>query len=121
MTVLLADDSATTRSLQRAHLASLGVTDVVEVADGRAAWVAFRQRSFDLVLADGEMPVLDGYGLLRAIRTVDTTIPVVLVVTESERSRVVSAVRNGANGYLVKPVSREALAEKFESWVTVDA
>lgn len=113
MKVLLADDSATTRLLVRSHLASLGITDVTEEADGTSLAERLRDVTFDLVLFDWTMPGPSGVEVLRSIRAEDPRVPVIVVTTESERSSIVAAVRAGANGYLVKPVARETLATQL--------
>ena len=119
MKVLLVDDSGTMRTIQRRCLNKLGVEDIVEAEDGRRALEAFKVGTFDVVLSDWNMPNMDGLGLLTEIRKLNKTIPVVMITTEAERARVVTAIQAGVSDYLVKPFTPDALKEKLEKWVGV--
>jgi two-component system, chemotaxis family, chemotaxis protein CheY len=119
MKLLLVDDSGTMRTIQKRVLLGLGVPEasIVEAGNGQAALDAFAAGGFDLVLTDWNMPVMDGLTLLKEIRQRDTAIPVVMVTTESERDRVVTAIQAGVSDYLVKPFTPDQLKEKLEKWV----
>ncbi|MEM1060798.1 MAG: response regulator [Planctomycetota bacterium] len=121
MKVLLADDSGTMRTIQHRCLNKLGVEDVVEAEDGRDALTKFEQHQFDVVLSDWNMPNMDGLGLLKEIRTRNKDIPVIMITTEAERSRVVTAIQNGVSDYLVKPFTPDGLREKLEKWCGLTA
>ncbi|MBP86330.1 MAG: two-component system response regulator [Planctomycetaceae bacterium] len=113
--VLVADDSRTMRTIIVRSLASLGVTEVVEAADGCEAVAAFKAGTFDLVLTDWRMPNKSGLDLLREIRQVDARVPVVMVTTKGERCRVMEAIEAGVSDYLLKPFTADGLREKLES------
>ncbi len=109
--ILLADDNAdlrayVTRLLEPHYL-------VEAVLDGQAALELARERQPDLVLSDVMMPRLDGFGLLRELRS-DTrtrTIPVILLSARAGEESAVEGLEAGADDYLVKPFSaRELLA-----------
>ena len=121
MKVLLVDDSGTMRTIQKRCLNKLGVEDVVEAEDGRQALDLFEQQSFDTVLSDWNMPNMDGLGLLKEIRSRNREIPVIMVTTEAERARVVTAIQAGVSDYLVKPFTPDGLKEKLEKWVGAKA
>lgn len=121
MKVLLADDSGTMRTIQRRCLSKLGVEDVVEAEDGVQALEAFKGHTFDVVLTDWNMPNMDGLTLLKAIRELNKTVPIIMITTEAERSRVVAAIQAGVSDYLVKPFTPDGLKEKIERWVTATA
>jgi len=109
--ILIADDNADMRAyLQRL----LGRRWRVEaVADGAAALAAARRQTPDLVLADVMMPGMDGFALLRALRTDEATrqAPVLLLSARAGEEASVEGLRAGADDYLVKPFSaRELLA-----------
>jgi DNA-binding NarL/FixJ family response regulator len=108
--VLLADDHA----LFRGGIASLLATEsdfevVGQANDGRQAVEMARELMPDLILMDISMPVMDG---LEATRRIKSEIPyvkiVILTVTDGERS-LFEAVKNGAQGYLLKNVGPQAL------------
>jgi PAS domain S-box-containing protein len=109
--ILLADDNADMRKYVRRLLAPS--CDVQTVADGEAALEAIHQRLPDLVIADVMMPKLDGFGLLKELRSHERTaaIPVVLLSARSGEESRIEGLKAGADDYVVKPFStRELLA-----------
>lgn len=121
MKVLLVDDSGTMRTIQRRCLNKLGINDIVEAEDGVQALGHFQVNTFDVVLSDWNMPNMDGLALLKEIRQRNQTIPVVMITTEAEKTRVISAIQAGVSDYLVKPFTPDALKEKLEKWVGATA
>jgi two-component system chemotaxis sensor kinase CheA len=102
-TVLLAEDSITSRTLLKNILELAGHR--VEVAvDGAEALQRLREASFDVVVSDVEMPRLDGIGLTRAIRADPALahLPVVLVTSLGSPDDRERGAEAGANAYLVK-------------------
>jgi two-component system chemotaxis sensor kinase CheA len=102
--VLVVDDSATTRELERTLLRAAGI-DVEAVADGEEAWTALTgEAPFDVVLSDVEMPRLDGFSLLGRIRSTPRLahLPVVLVTALEDSSDKQRALDMGASAYIVK-------------------
>lgn len=118
MKVLLVDDSGTMRTILRRCLNKLNVDDVTEAEDGRQALELFERNRFDVVLTDWNMPNMDGLTLLKAVRRRNSAVPVIMITTEAERSRVVTAIQAGISDYLVKPFTPDGLQEKLEKWVT---
>jgi two-component system chemotaxis response regulator CheY len=119
--VLVADDSGTMRKIIIRSLNALEITDVVEAGDGAEAFELFKQHDFTLVLTDWNMPLQSGLDLLRNIRGTGSQVPVVLITTEAEKSRVLEAVQAGASDYLVKPFQADGLREKIEKHLGVPA
>jgi two-component system chemotaxis response regulator CheY len=107
--VLVADDSGTMRKILVRSLNALGVTDLVEAPDGVVALELFNKTPFDLVLSDWNMPNMTGIDLLKAIRATGSKVPVIMITTEAEKSRVLEAVQAGASGYVIKPFETEGL------------
>jgi two-component system chemotaxis response regulator CheY len=112
--ILLVDDSPTMRSIEKNVLRALGDVEFAEAADGFEALIALAwgRNRFDLVLIDWNMPNLSGGELLCRIREKDQTTPLVMVTTQTEKARVVSALKAGANGYLIKPFKPDVLLER---------
>jgi PAS domain S-box-containing protein len=109
--VLVVDDNADMRNYVRRLLS--GDYEVVTAADGAKALEVARESLPALILSDVMMPVLDGFGLLAAIRseTALASIPVILLSARAGEEATLDGVRAGANDYLVKPFSaRELLA-----------
>lgn len=119
--ILLADDNADMRDYVSRLLSDR--YEVVAVADGQAALDAMQERVPDLVLSDVMMPVLDGFELLRRIRTNPRTqeIPVVLLSARAGEEARIEGLEATADDYLVKPFSaRELLATVDAHKKTVD-
>lgn len=112
--VLVADDSSTMRKIIFRSLQAVGVTDIAEAADGTEAVALFAPGKFDMVLTDWNMPGMTGLEVLKAIRAQDQQIPVIMVTTEAEKSRVLEAIQAGVTDYLVKPFTPDTLREKLE-------
>jgi signal transduction histidine kinase len=109
--VLIADDN----SDMRQYLARLlsEQYEVETVADGQAAVQATHKRPPDLIVSDVMMPILDGFGLLEALRADEQTrtIPVILLSARAGEESRVEGIQAGADDYLIKPFSaRELLA-----------
>ncbi len=110
--VLLADDNADLRDYVGRLLQDRGYA-VRAVADGAAALAAARERRPDLILTDVMMPLLDGFGLLAAIRAdaALADIPVLMLSARAGEEAQVEGLGAGADDYLAKPFSaRELLA-----------
>ena len=109
--MLVADDNADMRDYLARILGHRYDVDVV--ADGRAALDRIAGRPPDLVLSDVMMPVLDGFGLLKEIRSDERTrsIPVILLSARAGEEARIEGLEAGADEYMVKPFSaRELLA-----------
>ena len=109
--VLVADDDGTIRRLCARVLGHEG-WDVTLVDNGRAAIdaIAAARPPFDCVVSDVNMPELDGFGLVNAIRKRDDDIPVLLMTGDPSLDGAVRAIDSGAVSYLAKPFDHEKLA-----------
>jgi two-component system chemotaxis sensor kinase CheA len=101
--ILVVDDSITTRTMERNLLEAAGY-EVEVAADGLEAWTALRTRRFDLVLSDVDMPRLDGFELTSRIRGDArlADVPVVLVTALESREDRERGMEVGANAYVIK-------------------
>jgi two-component system chemotaxis response regulator CheY len=115
MKVLVVDDSTTMRRILINSLAPAGVTDVEEARDGQEAVDAVRDKQFDLVLMDWNMPNLLGIDALKQIRAMGNQVPVIMVTTEAEGDRVMEALKSGANNYIIKPFKPETIIAKIKA------
>lgn len=112
--LLVVDDMATMRNLIRKMLRAIGYTTIDEAEDGVSALEKLRTQQFDLVITDWNMPNMDGLTLLQEIRKSDVAeLPVLMVTAEKRRENVLAAINAGASGYIVKPFSEAALADKL--------
>jgi len=113
--ILWADDNADMRDYVRRLLAER--YDVLAVPDGLAALTAARDDPPDLVLTDIMMPGLDGFGLLRELRTDARmrTIPVILLSARAGEESAVEGLDAGADDYLAKPFSAQELLARVRT------
>ncbi len=115
MKALVVDDSLTIRRIVVKALGLVGITEAAEAGDGTEALRALAGDKFDLILLDWNMPKMSGIDTLRALRQAGQKVPVIMVTTEAEKSRVIEAIKTGANDYLIKPFSPDQLAAKVKS------
>ena len=118
MKILLVDDSNTMRRIQKNTLIQIGYDDIAEAADGKLAYDYLKANpDIELVLMDWNMPNMTGIESLKAIKA-DAAIkhiPVIMVTSESEKSRIIEAIQAGAANYVVKPFQGDTLKEKIVS------
>ncbi len=117
--ILLADDNADMREYVRKLLSP--TCDVQTVADGEAALEAIRQHPPDLVLSDVMMPKLDGFGLLKELRSDErtATIPVIMLSARAGEESRVDGLSFGADDYLTKPFSARELLARVQSYLKI--
>lgn len=114
-TAIVVDDSRAIRMILGRTLRELGF-QVREAGNGVDALAALSDGPpADLVMADWNMPVMDGLELLRQIRAspVFAKVPVVMVTTEAEIDQMTTAIQAGATEYIMKPFTKEILADKL--------
>jgi PAS domain S-box-containing protein len=107
--VLLVDDNGDLRDYVARILAPHH--DVVAARNGVEALEALRRQHFDLILSDAMMPEMDGFELVRAVRSDPAweTIPFIMLSARAGESAAVEGLTRGADDYLVKPFSSEEL------------
>jgi two-component system chemotaxis response regulator CheY len=116
MKALIVDDSSTMRRIEAAQLAALGYTEIIEAANGQEGLDKLHENMpVDVVLLDVNMPVMDGMTLLKRIRREPQYggVRIIMVTSESEKGRVLEALRAGATDYVVKPFAPELFKEKL--------
>lgn len=101
--IMIVDDSITTRTLEKSILDSHGYR-VTTAVDGKQALEMLKQRAVDLVIADIEMPNVDGFDLLRAMKAIPVLaeIPVVLVTARDKEEDRRLGLELGADAYIAK-------------------
>jgi two-component system chemotaxis response regulator CheY len=113
---LVVDDFSTMRRIVRGLLKEMGCNDVTEAEDGAAALQLLKVQRFDFVVSDINMPNMNGFELLKAIKADETLrhLPVLMVTAEARKEDIVLAAQSGAAGYIVKPFSKATLEEKVQ-------
>ena len=115
MKILSVDDSVTARLIVKRTFEAEG-HKVLEAPDGAAALQMLEQQApVDVVVLDWNMPVMTGIECLQEMRKNPAykDVKVLMCTTEAEKSSIVAAIKAGANGYLLKPVSPPKLLEQL--------
>ncbi len=114
---LVVDDSKAIRMLLNKTLSQLGY-QVQEAANGKEALEIMEagNSGVKLVLAEWNMPEMNGLELLKRLRQIPAfaSVAVVMVTTETEMEQIAEALEAGANEYVMKPFTRDILVEKLE-------
>jgi len=111
---LIVDDFSTMRRIVRGLLKEMGCNNAEEAEDGAVALAAMKAQKFDFVVCDINMPNMNGFDFLKAVRADESLkhIPVLMVTAEARKEDIVLAAQTGAAGYIVKPFTKATLEEK---------
>jgi two-component system, chemotaxis family, chemotaxis protein CheY len=116
MKILTIDDSITVREVIRNAVEVLGYV-CIEAENGADGLETVYRESKDiaLILLDWNMPVMDGLTFLKAIKanTEYNHIPVTMVTSENEMSKIINAVSEGAKNYIIKPFTQDEIMKKM--------
>lgn len=114
---LVVDDSRAIRMILAKSLRDLGY-EVREAENGRKALevIEIEKASLKLVLADWNMPEVNGLEMLKQLRRNPalSSLVVVMVTTETDLNQMAAALEAGANEYVMKPFTKDILMEKLE-------
>jgi two-component system chemotaxis response regulator CheY len=115
MKILIVDDFSTMRRIVRNLLKEIGYNNADEAEDGQVALTKLKAEPFDFVVSDLNMPNMNGFELLHAIRADPAlkSLPVLLVTAEAKKEDIITAAQAGASGYIVKPFTKATLEEKL--------
>jgi two-component system chemotaxis response regulator CheY len=113
---LVVDDFSTMRRIVRGLLREMGCNNAEEAEDGAVALQMLKSQKFDFVVSDINMPNMNGFDLLKAVKADETLkhIPVLMVTAEARKEDIVLAAQSGAAGYIVKPFTKATLEEKVQ-------
>lgn len=115
MKVLVIDDSSTMRIIISRSLKELG-HEIVQAADGKLGLeAAVANDGLGVIFVDWNMPEMNGYEFVVAARAVEKlkTVPIIMATTENERENIQKAIAAGANEFILKPFTKEAVQEKL--------
>lgn len=115
-TILLIEDDAILRE-NTTELLELAQYNVINASNGVLGLAMAKKHHPDIVVCDIMMPELDGYGVLKALSTEETTkyIPFIFLSAKTERSDVRKGMNLGADDYITKPFTEEELVNAIES------
>ncbi len=116
MKFLIVDDFSTMRRIVRGLLKEIGYNNAEEAEDGTVAMNMLKNTKFDFVVSDINMPNMNGFELLAAIKKDESLkhLPVLMVTAEARKEDIVRAAQDGAAGYIVKPFTKATLEEKVQ-------
>jgi two-component system chemotaxis response regulator CheY len=108
--ILIVDDSVSMRQMVSFTLKDSGF-DVTEADNGKNGLTQALATTFDLIISDINMPVMDGITMLKELRASDKNkfVPVLLLTTESGADKKAEGKAAGATGWLVKPFNPDTL------------
>ena len=115
MKFLIVDDFSTMRRIVRNLLKEIGHSDADEAEDGAVALNKLKTGNFNFVVTDINMPNMNGFQLLSAIKADESLkhLPVLMVTAEARKEDIVLAAQSGAAGYIVKPFTKATLEDKL--------
>ncbi|WP_291842266.1 PAS domain S-box protein [Maricaulis sp.] len=114
--VLLAEDSETNAAVVASMLAKLGLEPEI-VADGAAAVQAVDSGTYDLIIMDVGMPVMDGLEASRLIRAAGYATPIIALTAHALSENRKQTRAAGMNGFLTKPIRSKDLSRELEKWL----
>ncbi|MBQ8326452.1 MAG: response regulator [Lachnospiraceae bacterium] len=102
-TVLIVDDSRTSRNILKSVLEKGGFRVVGEAANGEEGFLKYRELTPDIVTMDITMPVMNGIESLSLIRRENETAKVVMITAAGQKEKMVEAIKRGAEEFITKP------------------
>ncbi|MFI4912767.1 MAG: ABC transporter substrate binding protein [Sedimentisphaeraceae bacterium JB056] len=114
--VLVADDARTNQILIKKLLEKVGL-DVTVVQDGSSAVDQAENKTFDMILMDIQMPVMNGYEATRRIREKGIETPIIALTANAMKTDREKCMNSGCNDYLSKPIERRRLAKVISTYI----
>ncbi len=113
--ILFVDDSPTMRRIIANALKNLGINNYDEAENGLDALEKLHENDYDIVLTDWNMPEMTGKEFVEYVRKEERwrTLPILMITTRGMEEDVLTAIRIGVNGYIVKPFTPDVLQKKM--------
>ena len=116
--ILVAEDNPSNQKLINILLQKMGM-EVTLVGDGQAAVEKALSETYDLVLMDMQMPILDGYEATRQLRVKGYKAPIIAITANAMVGDEEKCLEAGCEGYLSKPIDRAKLNEVIAKYIAV--
>ena len=115
MKILIADDFPEVRRVIRNILKNIGFKNIREADGGKAVLRALKKDKYDLILCDWNMPDMSGMEVLKITRSDDKLkdITFIMVTAETEKEKILAAIKAGVSSYIVKPFTAETVSAKL--------
>jgi two-component system chemotaxis response regulator CheY len=112
---LVVDDSMVMRKVLIGALSRVQISDIDQAVDGVEAVDFASKQKYDIILMDWNMPNKNGLEAVIEIRASENKTPIVMVTTEAEKANIVTALKAGANNYVVKPFEPNVIVDKIKA------
>ena len=116
--ILVAEDNLPNQKLIQILLQKMGL-DVTVVEDGQAAVEKALSETYDLILMDMQMPILDGYEATRQLREKSYSVPIIAVTANAMVCDEKKCLEAGCEGYIPTPIDRQRLTEILSKYITL--
>ena len=110
-TVLMVDDSKTSRKILREVLEKGGFTVIGEASNGEEGYLKYKELKPDIVTMDITMPAMDGIESLTLIRKENSDAKVVMITAAGQKEKMVEALKRGAEEFITKPFEEAQVLE----------
>lgn len=113
--ILVVEDQPTIRTILKAQLRGMGYTKISEACDGESAFGILKTQAIDLIISDWNMPLMNGYELLKAVRADDSLADTPFILTSGaiSNSNINMALQLKVNQFILKPFTLATLEEKI--------
>ena len=117
--LLVVEDNPVNMKVTLSMLRRLGHTLIDEASDGQHALAATERNTYDLILMDCQMPVMDGYESVREMRQRGLRMPIVALTANAMTGDREKCIEAGMDDYLAKPIKMQALSETIQRWLAL--
>ena len=114
LNILVVDDSLIIRKTLTRELRKMGHTVVAQAKSGQEAIEMYDTFMPDLVTMDITMPIMTGIEALKQIKSNYKDAKIIMITSHGEEQLVMDAIKNGAKGYILKPINNEKISAVFE-------
>lgn len=115
LNILVVDDSLIIRKNLKKYIQNIGHNIIGEAKTGTQAVELCKELKPDLITMDITMPDMDGITAVKKIREFDTNVNIIMATSHGQEEMVVSSLKAGASGYILKPVSEEKISKAISN------
>ena len=112
--ILIVDDSRTSRKILRGILEDMGHTIIGEAKNGEEGVAMFKELRPDAVTMDITMPVMDGVTAMKQIHAVDANTKIITITASGQRGKIIECLKDGACEFITKPYVAEEIKETIK-------
>lgn len=117
--IVVVDDSEVIRNIVDQTLRMANYPDIILAENGVDALQKIKPLlgQIALYISDVNMPEMDGLTLVKEIRKLDSNTPIIMLTTETDKSKMIVAKENGATGWIIKPFEGEKFIKVVEMYI----